>query len=265
MNKLTDIHIVDVQESSRRIAYRTPMKFGGRVVEDVVLQDVHVTVETRDGRRGVGVGSMPMGSVWAWPSKQVSGEQALQAMVRLAVDSAKAAANFEAAGHPLELFHQLRPTIDGLAKDATRDLAEPMPTLAALVATSPLDAALHDAYGKAHQRNSYDLLGPDWVEHDLSHYLDAGFAGEYLDRYTRRAPQGAMPLYHLVGALDPLSDADLPERINDGLPETLGEWILADELTHLKIKLNGDDLAWDVQRVAAIESASATAQPAARL
>ncbi len=30
-----------------------------------------------------------------------------------------------------------------------------------------------------------------------------------------------MPLYHLVGALDPLTDADIPSRIDDGLPETL--------------------------------------------
>ena len=58
-----------------------------------------------------------------------------------------------------------------------------------------------------------------------------------------------MPLYHLVGALDPLTDADIASRIDDGLPETLAEWIAADGLTHLKIKLNGDDLAWDVDRV----------------
>ena len=58
-----------------------------------------------------------------------------------------------------------------------------------------------------------------------------------------------MPLYHLVGALDPLEEKDITKRINDGLPETLGEWIRADGLTHLKIKLNGDNLDWDVGRV----------------
>ena len=45
------------------------------------------------------------------------------------------------------------------------------------------------------------------------------------------------------------------------MPETLGEWILADGLTHLKIKLAGDDLAWDVQRVAGVERVAAEAQP----
>ena len=69
-----------------------------------------------------------------------------------------------------------------------------------------------------------------------------------------------MPLYHLVRVLDPLSPADVRQSIGDGLPETLAEWIRADGLTHLKLKLNGDDLAWDVDRVVAIERVAAEAQ-----
>jgi L-alanine-DL-glutamate epimerase-like enolase superfamily enzyme len=49
-------------------------------------------------------------------------------------------------------------------------------------------------------------------------------------------------------------------RIGDGLPETLPEWIAANGLTHLKIKLNGDDLAWDVGRVVRVERVTAAAQ-----
>ena len=62
----------------------------------------------------------------------------------------------------------------------------------------------HDAFGKILGRNSFDLLGPEWVNADLAAYLDERFAGEYLDRYTLRRPRPTMPLYHLVGALDPL-------------------------------------------------------------
>ena len=62
--------------------------------------------------------------------------------------------------------------------------------------------------------------------------------------------------------MDPLTDADIATRIGDGLPETLPEWIAADGLTHLKIKLNGDDLAWDVDRVVSIERVAAEAQAA---
>ena len=139
-------------------------------------------------------------------------------------------------------------------------LAESMPRLAQLVATSPLDAAVHDVYGRILNQNSYNVLSGEYMNHDLSHYLGDSFRGEYLDRYTTRQPKKVMPLYHLVGAADPLTEADISERIADGLPETLGEWIEADGLTHLKIKLSGDNLDWDVQRVLSVEAVAAPVQ-----
>jgi L-alanine-DL-glutamate epimerase-like enolase superfamily enzyme len=71
-----------------------------------------------------------------------------------------------------------------------------------------------------------------------------------------------MPLYHLVGALDPLTAAEVAAPVGDGLPETLAEWIPYNGLTHLKIKLAGDDLRWDVERTLAIERVAAEAQAA---
>src|SRR5262249_2736632 len=50
------------------------------------------------------------------------------------------------------------------------------------------------------------------------------------------------------------------QRVGDGLPETLPEWIAADGLTHIKIKLNGDDLGWDVERVIRVDRAAEEAQ-----
>jgi len=264
VSKPTDIRLVEVSAETEQFAYRTPMKFGGRVVTDVVLLHVSATVETRDGRRGEGFGSMPMGNVWAWPSANVTPDAALQSMIRLGTLVAEEAGNYPQIAHPLEITHDLGqsygPTADRVTGDAV--LAESMPRLAQLVAASPTEAAVHDAFGKALGRNSYDLLGPEFVSRDLSGYLGDEFAGEYLDRYTSRAPKPSMPLYHLVGALDPLTDADIPTRIDDGLPETLPEWIVADGLTHLKIKLAGDDLAWDVDRVASVERVAAGAQAA---
>ncbi|MBW3543672.1 MAG: hypothetical protein KY476_25760, partial [Planctomycetes bacterium] len=106
----------------------------------------------------------------------------------------------------------------------------------------------------------FDMLSDEFMNADLSEYLDEQFAGEYLDRYTLRQPKERLPLYHLVGALDPLTDADVSKRIGDGLPETLAAWIAADGLTHLKIKLAGDNLDWDVDRVLAVERVAAEVQ-----
>ncbi|HIA19250.1 MAG TPA: hypothetical protein EYN70_07525 [Planctomycetaceae bacterium] len=183
-------------------------------------------------------------------------------MTAMGEQVAAAADAYSETGHPLEIMHDLTQTYESVAQSANQGcgVSEPMPRLAQLVAASPVDAALHDAYGKTLAANSYNLLGKDYVNRDLSHYLNEDFQGETLDQYTLRSPKDCMPLYHLVGALDPLADADLPNRLNDGLPETLGEWIVHDQLTHMKIKLNGDDLAWDVERVIAVEAAAAAAQ-----
>jgi L-alanine-DL-glutamate epimerase-like enolase superfamily enzyme len=132
--------------------------------------------------------------------------------------------------------------------------------LAQLVAASPFEAAVFDAYGRTLGRNAYNLLSEEFCNRDLGTYLGEEFAGEYLDRYTLREPKPKMPLYHLVGALDPLTEEDIDRRLHDGLPETLGEWIHHNGLTHMKIKLNGDDLDWDVDRVCSIEKVAQEAQ-----
>ena len=263
MSKPTDIRLLDVTTDTEYIQYRTPIKFGGRVVTDAVLLNVTVRVKTRLGKRGAGSGSMPMGHVWAWPTQNSTAEQTLAAMVELGQRLARQAAAYSEFGHPLEITHDLAGQHQAAA-DAVISAAgvtEPMPRLAQLVAASPTEAAIHDAYGKALGRNSYDLLGGEFVNRDLAGYLNAEFQGEYLDRYTLRQPKPSMPLYHLVGAI-PLTDADVTRRIGDGLPETLPEWIVADGLTHLKIKLAGDDLAWDVQRVLSIDRVAAETQQA---
>jgi L-alanine-DL-glutamate epimerase-like enolase superfamily enzyme len=262
MSKSSDIRLLEIRSNTQHIRYRAPMKFGGRVMTEVTLLDVDATVETRDGRRGVGHGSMPMSPAWAWPGGQLDMAKTLAAMLEFGRLAAEAAGRYSGYAHPLVIAHDLATDYDTLAQQAARTagLDAPMPKLAQLDAASPVDAAVHDAYGKALGANSYNLLGPEFVDRDLAAFLSPDFAGEFLDRYTLREPKPTMPLYHLVGALDPLTDADIPSRINDGLPETLGEWIAADELTHLKIKLNGDNLQWDVDRVVAIETIAADAQ-----
>jgi L-alanine-DL-glutamate epimerase-like enolase superfamily enzyme len=153
------------------------------------------------------------------------------------------------------LTHALEPEYRKAAADASRalKLAEPIPWLAALVVASPFDAALHDGFGKVHGLNAYHTYGPDFLTHDLGCYLGADFRGQRLNHYLTREPQPRMPLYHLIGALDPITAADVQKPVGDGLPETLPEWIRRDGLTHLKIKLNGDDLGWDVGRVMTVD------------
>jgi L-alanine-DL-glutamate epimerase-like enolase superfamily enzyme len=94
--------------------------------------------------------------------------------------------------------------------------------------------------------------------------MGPGFEGAWLDEYVNREPVPRLPLYHLVGALDPLSPADVARPVGDGLPETLAEWIVRGGLSHLKIKLNGDDPSWDLERVVAVDRIAEGAVKGAR-
>lgn len=262
--KSTDIRILDVAVEFEPVPFRAPLKFGGRVVEHTFLINARVDVETRDRHIATGFGSMPVGNVWAWPSPSVEPPQSEAAMKAYAVKFGELFADYPDHGHPLEIqfnvgaefHHQARKVSEKLGID------EPLPELAQLVATSPIDAAVHDAFGRVHKANSFNLLSEKYCNEDLSHFLDEQFQGEYLDQYTLREPTPTLPLYHLVGALDPLTDADATERPDDDLPVTLGEWIAADGLTHLKIKLSGDNLDWDIDRVLAIEKVALETQAA---
>ena len=262
MGKSSDIELLDVRVSIDPVPYRAPLKFGGRVVDGSENINATVTVRTRHGKEATGQGSMPIGNIWAWPSRVVEPDTTAEAMRRVARRVENLAKERSELAHPLDhgtsLHTEFRDVGDRVA--AELEIAEPVPMLAILVATSPIDAALHDAFGKANGINSFNGLSSEYMNHDLAYYLSADFAGEYLDQYTLRTPKETMPLYHLVGALDPLTEADIERPIADGLPETLGDWIAADGLTHLKIKLAGDDLAWDVDRVVAIDRVSEEVQ-----
>ncbi|MBN2293133.1 MAG: mandelate racemase/muconate lactonizing enzyme family protein [Pirellulales bacterium] len=264
MSKSTDIRILKATSHTEHFDYRTPIKFGGRAVTDAVLLHVTVEVETKDGRRAEGFGSMPVGNVWGWPSQKVDMDSSLKVMIEFGHQITRRADEYAGVGHPLEITHDLGEDYATVATEVVEQagLAEGMPRLAQLVSASPLEAAIHDAYGRALKENSYNLLGPDFANRDIGAYLGKEFGSEFLDQYTLRTPKTSMPIYHLIGALDPLTESDIANRINDGYPETLPEWINADGLTHMKIKLNGDDLQWDVNRVVSIERIAAETQAA---
>ena len=254
------IRIEDVSFEFEDFQYRTPMKFGGNVVERVTLLNVHCTIRAGDGRTSRGFGSMPLGNVWSFP--QLPYDTSLNAMKTLAGRIGAITRNAGVAGHPIDINIALEPEYLKAAAEVSRDLklSLPIPKLCTLVTFSPFDAAVHDAYGKLHGVSCYETYGPQFLPRDLSAYLNHEFRGEFLDRYILRKPKAQMPLYHLVGAVDPVTASDVRQRVGDGLPENLAEWIRYNGVTHIKIKLNGSDLSWDVDRVVAVDRVTTETQ-----
>ncbi len=258
----TDAKIDELSIAFQDFRYRAPYKFGGKEVDRVTMLNVKCRLSARGGKSAEGAAAMSMGNVWSFPAPGVDYDVTLGAMKALAEKIAKITRGYKEYAHPLDVNLTLEPEYLKAAAEVTRELKLPVPVpkLCTLVTASPIDAAIHDAYGKLHKISSYQACGKDFVRQDLSHYLNRDFRGEFLDQYVSRKPVPRVRMYHSVGASDALTTAEVTKPVGDGLPETLEAWIPYNGVTAIKIKLNGADLAWDVDRVAAIDRVTTAAQ-----
>jgi L-alanine-DL-glutamate epimerase-like enolase superfamily enzyme len=243
------------------VKLRLPLRFGGQIVEEVTCARVAVEVTTLQGVRAVGWGETPLHVQWGWPSNLPYAVRH-DAMVRLAAASVEAICVWPESGHALEIGHAFEADcLEELARSATGACSEAIPRLAALICLSPLDLAIHDAYGKVHGIDTFDSYTAEYLGRDLADLFDGSnmaedaaerrvFAGRYPADFLVAKPATELPAWHLVGGLDPLEACDFTGREpDDGHPLLLADWIRRDGLECLKIKLRGDEIDWDIQRL----------------
>lgn len=251
----TDIRVREAEVTFTDEVLRTPLKFGTGVVSAVTSMTVRAVVEDRTGKVAEGYGNILLSDVWGFPSAVLSHEDRDAAMREVGRRFAARMAEVTEAGHPIDLFLSAKEDLPSIAADVCEELGlvEKMPMLGALVCASPVDAAVHDAFGRLHGVSSYDTYGPEFMSYDLEHYLGPQFAGKYLAHYLKPSFEPTMPVFHLVGGVDKLTRGEVTDDDpQDGLPVSLEEWIERDGLTCFKVKLRGTDISWDVQRTAEV-------------
>ncbi len=168
---------------------------------------------------------------------------------------AKLVAEWRQYAHPLVIALDTKADLLRVGSEVAEemDLDESMPALASLNAGSPVDCALHDAFGQAAGISSYAGYGPEHCSFDLSRWLGPAYRGRYLSEYLSPRFESTVPLFHLVGGGDKLTRAELDDTDpQDGLPVSLDEWIESDGVYCFKVKLKGTSLDWDVARVVAV-------------
>lgn len=264
----SDIRIVEIQTYKTPVRCRTPLKFGAVVVEELPIGYVRVVAENRAGRRAEGWGAMFLMDLWAWPVSRAP-HAAKNRVMRALLDAyARTVAGYPGYAHPLELFMATEPELRRLSRELCDQYTpgEEMPFLGALIAASPVDHAVHDAFGNVNGIDSYRGYGPEHMGFDLSRYLGAAYRGVYPSQFLRQDYLPHVPVFHLVGGLDLLRrDAVTAAFPQDGIPNSLDDWIVRDGVFCLKVKLQGRNLAWDLartQEVSAIyHEVRATARP----
>lgn len=255
-----DITIEKVKLYFLPVKMRVPLKFGNQTLSEVTCARAEVTVQTAEGKSATGWGETPLSVAWVWPA-DFDYENRHEALKHFTLELTKAWENTESYGHPLELGHDfIEEQIPALQDqfNAEREKGTELPHLAALVCFSLLDIATHDAYGRLHEKPIYETYNGKFLSRDLSAFLEPAsaevdFAGKYPADFLSDRPELKLPVWHLVGGLDPIAPEDLDDsKPDDGYPVLLRDWIRQDQLDCLKIKLRGNDADWDFSRLTAI-------------
>ena len=261
----SDVRIVEVGHQFEDFQYRAPYQFGGRSVDRVTILNVNCRLRAGDGREAWGFGSMTLGNAWAFPA--ASQDVGLGAMKALADELNPITADCDENGHPDR-------SVSG-ARAAVLRAAAAVSQAQALPVADP--QALH-AGGRQRVRRRHPRRLRQGVRRELLRDVrpavhDAAtcrtisapaFKGEYPRSLRPRRRHGRARLSSIRSA--PAIHSRRPTfatRIDDGLPNTLEEWIPRDGLIRFKIKLNGGDLAATSSASSASTASSTASRPRA--
>ena len=249
--KITDICVTGSELYFLPVQMRLPLKFGSEVMTALTCARVKITVRRSDGATACGWGETPLSVGWSWPSP-VSYFEREEAMKTFCGELNAAWSAFSGTGHPMEIGYAfLEERLEALRAGFNAGRTEPLPHLAALICNSAFDLALHDAYGEVNRVATYATYNAKFMNRDLASYFDdPEFADRYPEDYFVKDAPAELPVWHLVGGRDLLTDAERTgKEPDDGIPVTLTEWIRRDGLKCLKIKLGGVDAEWDLKRL----------------
>jgi len=191
---------------------------------------------------------------WGWPTPEVPRADKQRVMQRVLDEYVHLVASHAGMFHPIGLFMELEDDLARINKRvcAEEGVAVEQPFLSALVCVSAVDAALHDAFGNVNGIDTYKGYGSAHMD-DLSRWLGPDFVGLYVEDFVLSEYKPKVPIFHLVGGLDKLTRDELDDTDpDDGLPNCLADWIAFEGMYCLKVKLRGNDLDWDVERMIAV-------------
>lgn len=257
MSKPTDIQISTAEVHFLSSPMRVPLKFGPETVTSAVFLRVKVTVHDAKGREAIGWGETPLSVSWVWPST-LSVAVRTQRMKNFSELLAQKIVSSGLCGHPMEIGQDFIHGELAAATEQSNTIAggDPMPYLGSLVAFSAFDIAIHDAFGRLHERDIYSCYNAEFMNRDLAAFITPeegsglSFRGKHpQDFLVMKAPK-QLPVWHLVGGVDALEAYDLTgSEPKDAHPVLLADWIQRDGLQCLKVKLRGTDAAWDYERM----------------
>ena len=241
-----EIKAVDTTAGIANTVARMPFRFGVITMRASPLLTLAVTVEDRAGRRASGYAADLLAFRWfdKRPEKSLADNcRDLIRTVEVARELYRDTGRKRCAS-PFQLFLDSHPEIERTA------LAEGFNRLGAAFGSSMLERAVIDAVGRLSGRTFFELVRDNELGIELG-AISPELAGRELAEFLPARPLTRLHVRHTVGLVDPITAADVTEPVDDGLPETLEDYLDRDGIGYLKIKVAGA-LADDVARLEAI-------------
>ena len=186
MEENKKIRIVKAELYILPVTLRIPLKFGDQVLQSVSCARVKIIVENSKGKQAEGWGETPLSAAWVWPSKLEYNIREKR-LIEICKSIGDAYCQLNIEGHPFELGQNfIKNHVKDLKNEHNQlyDEDEELPYLGALVAFSPYDLAVYDAYAKMNDCGVFETLGPNYLNADLSQiFHDQAFSGKFISDY----------------------------------------------------------------------------------
>ncbi|MFK7792404.1 MAG: mandelate racemase [Devosiaceae bacterium] len=212
---------------------RMPFRFGAVTIEAIAGATLALYMRV-DGQEVTGYSSELLAYKWFDKRAEKTPRDNIHDLLDV-LNTALDAACQAGSGTVFELWQQLDKAVHAHA------LAVGFNDLGACYGVAMLERAMMDGVARAKGMSVNALLRSDVLGLRPGEVFTE-LAGTYLVDSLPDAPLEKLAIRHTVGMVDPLTKADLDpdNRQNDGLPETLEDYVSADALRYLKIKLGGD-------------------------
>ncbi|RFB81925.1 mandelate racemase [Rhizobium leguminosarum bv. trifolii] len=236
------IRIVEIDAFERDIRLRLPFRFGAATLERAPQAFLRVRVEDEGGKTAIGAAAEMMVPKWFDKNPALTPMQNVD-QLRGSIRTA-AAASFEASA-PTTLFAAARLN----EMETTRRL--PGNPLAAGFGPSLVARAALDAYCRLAGISVFDAVRGNLVGIGgsmLPGDIDADAASAVL---AGLRSAGSIAARHTIGLLDPITESEIVDPVDDGLPQSLEAVIARYGNRWFKIKLSGAIDA-DIDRLARI-------------
>lgn len=218
-------NITSIEFLERDVRLRMPFRFGVITLTESPQVFVRCRIRTEDGREAKGAAAELLAPKW--------------------FDKNPALTNEDNYG---QLRESLRAARDAYLSHGERTSwahSSPAKGLVENYGPALLDRALLDALCRALGVSFYEAVKKNLIAAEKFEGMDLP------DFFSKLTPRQSVAARHTVGLVDPITAADVKQRVNDGLPETLQEVVARYGQRYFKLKVGGDAKA-DLERLAAI-------------